>query len=58
MNNLTEQELTKLKATKNETEWTTICDKVKATRNGQYPQDWFVKVLASGLAYKAQNSWK
>lgn len=55
--NLTEIELEKLKNSKSATEWDSICDAVKQIRGGQYPQDWFAKVVLSGVINNAQNSW-
>ena len=56
--NLTDAELAKLKASKNETEWNATCDEVKAARGGQYPPDWYQKVLASGVAGTVQSKWR
>lgn len=52
---MTEELLNRLRNTKSEQEWNSICDEVK--RNGGYPADWFAKVILSGLASKAQKSW-
>ena len=46
---LTEKELQMLKDCKNSKEWNECCYKIKALRNGNYPDDWFAKVLGSGL---------
>lgn len=56
--NLTEQEESKLVASKNEDEWNAICDEVKAARGGKYPPDWFARVMMSGLGARAQERWK
>jgi len=55
--NLTDQELNALKNSKNETEWNSICDQIKRARSGQYPPDWFPKVLATGLIQTVQLGW-
>jgi hypothetical protein len=47
--NLTDAELNKLKACKNETDWNATCDAVKGARGGIYPIDWFRRVQMSGL---------
>lgn len=47
MPGLTESELARLKATKSEDEWNAACDAVKDARGGQYPHDWYQKVLGS-----------
>lgn len=54
---LTDAEMTRLKNTKTEQEWSDACDAVKAARGGAYPEDWFVKVLASGLMSRVQANW-
>jgi hypothetical protein len=46
---LEDQELDALKATKNEHEWNELCDAIKAKRGGHYPQNWYSKVIMSGL---------
>jgi hypothetical protein len=55
--NLTEQELAKMQAAKSESEWNQACDLVKRARGGSYPEDWFPKIILSGLASKVQVSW-
>ena len=54
---LTEKELAALTNTKSETEWNDVCDSVKAAREGQYPSDWYQKVVLSGLASRMSASW-
>lgn len=56
--NLTDQEFTTLTTTKSEWEWNNACDAVKKARNGQYPNDWFIKILASGVMATTQLNWK
>lgn len=51
--NLTEEELTRLKGCKTQTEWNQACDAIKRVRGGQYPPDWFPKVHMTGLMAKA-----
>jgi hypothetical protein len=55
--NLTDEELQNLKDTKSEQEWNNTCDEVKRARGGQYPPDWYAKVLATGLAHEVQANW-
>lgn len=47
--NLTEKELRDLESATSEVAWDAACDRIKAARDGRYPPDWAVKVLASGL---------
>ena len=47
--NLTPEELGRLKACKSDEEWNAACDAVKATRNGDYPPDWWPVMKLSGL---------
>jgi hypothetical protein len=47
-----------LNATKNEIEWNDACDTIKEWFCGQYPNWWADEVLASGLAYEVEQSWK
>lgn len=46
--NLTKQELAQLKAATSSEEWNSICD-----RGGEYPPDWYSKVILSGLISQA-----
>lgn len=47
--NITESELSELKACQSDQQWNDVCDKVKRARGGQYPPDWYPKVILSGL---------
>lgn len=55
---LTEQEIENLKQTKSASEWNKACDAIKQARNGQYPRDWWTKMMMSGLITQISNSWK
>ena len=56
--NITDKELEKLKATKTVNEWNSTCNEIKKARAGNYPPDWFEKVIISGLISDAKNNWK
>lgn len=47
--NITDEELKMLEKCQSEDDWNDACTEVKRPRNGQYPSDWYPKVLASGL---------
>lgn len=55
--NLTDEEIIRLKATKSEQEWNDVCDEIKTARDGQYPNDWFMRVMVSGLAEQIKARW-
>ncbi len=55
---LTEEQLEKLKNSKSEKEWNSICDAIKTANGGEYPKDWFMRVLVSGLASMAKSNWE
>lgn len=55
---LTTDELNQLKSAKSEAEWNAICDSVKRARQGQYPDDWYAKVVMSGLMREISSGWK
>lgn len=46
---ITTEEIAKLEASKSEREWNKTCDEIKAARGGQYPPDWWPKVMRSVL---------
>jgi len=50
--NLTENELQSLKNAKNSEKWDGICDKIKSKRDGNYPPDWYEKVLLRKKDFK------
>jgi hypothetical protein len=55
--NITEAEITMLESCNNEREWDDACDAVKKARDGQYPSDWWVRVMKSGLATQLATKW-
>ena len=56
MERITQDELDALVKTKSELEWNAVCDAVKKAHNG-YPQDWYAKVIMSGLLAKTAAAW-
>ncbi len=52
---LTEEEMIMIKSACGGYEWNDVCDAIKEARNGQYPPDWFEKVLGAGLIEEAIN---
>jgi hypothetical protein len=57
MEELTQEELDTLKASKSGEEWNAICDAIK-TKHGGYPDDWFQKVIMSGVLVTTSANWK
>lgn len=47
---LTDLELAMLKTCRCEQDWRAVCHFVKEQRGGEYPRDWFQRVVQSGLA--------
>ena len=54
---ITEYELKALEGAKSIAKWNTECAKIKRTRSGQYPSDWWAKVSQSGLMRRVAASW-
>lgn len=54
---ITQEELDRLRSSKNENDWNAACDAIKKARNGRYPFDWWPKVMMSGLADEVANNW-
>ncbi len=52
--NLTEAELMTLIVCTTVDGWNAACDAIKAARNGQYPPDWYERVMLSGVSAAAQ----
>jgi len=55
---ITQRELNALANTKSQEEWSKVEEAIKGARDGYYPEDWFEKVINSGLAEKVQANWK
>jgi hypothetical protein len=55
---LTTDELNQLQNAKSEAEWNSICNGIKRARQGQYPDDWYAKVVMSGLMALVSSGWK
>lgn len=51
---ITHEELKQLQNAKSRLEWGTVCDAIKSTRGGEYPSDWFQKVMQSGILSAAE----
>ncbi len=46
---LTTEETAQLNAASTEDEWNDVCDAVKKARDGDYPPDWYAKVIVGGV---------
>lgn len=55
---MTQEEVVELmKTSKNEDEWNTNCDKVKAAHDGNYPDYWYLTIVLSGVATETSAKW-
>jgi len=54
---LTPEEIETMKSSKTEADWNRNCDAVKRARSGQYPPDWYDKIILSGVAALAQKGF-
>jgi hypothetical protein len=54
---LTDAEMDQLARCKSQLEWETICDSMKAARGGNYPHDWFARVVLSGMMDSVVKGW-
>ncbi len=55
---LTKNEIERLNEAKTEHEWNDVCDAVKAARDGNYPRDWYSRVVRSGLLNRKAAEFK
>ena len=55
---LTEEQLERLKNSKSEREWNAVREAIKTANGGEYPKDWLMRVLVSGIASMAQRNWE
>jgi hypothetical protein len=54
---LSKDELQTLLDAHSEAAWSKACDAIKGARGGQYPFDWFAKILATGFMNAKQKEW-
>ena len=54
---LTDEEMGSLISVKSEVDWADACRKIKSARGGQYPHDWFARVLQTGLMTRVCSSF-
>ena len=54
---ITDEELKDLEACQNAQDWRNACDKIKAVRDGMYPDDWWDKVKLSGMMDRITYRW-
>lgn len=56
-NKITKAELADLNAAQSEKDWNAVCARIKASRDGQYPADWWAEVMQSGLCASVSARW-
>jgi hypothetical protein len=54
---ITDDELKDLEACQSAQDWRNACDKIKAVRDGMYPDDWWDKVKLSGMMDRIMYKW-
>ena len=54
---MTETQIQQLLRTKSEAEWNAVCDEIKRTNGGDYPSDWYARVIIAGVINTAQANW-
>ena len=57
MKNLTQEELSILKACQSAEDWGDACDAIKEARGGMYPDDWWDKVKLTGMMDRILGRW-
>lgn len=57
MSKITDEEFNALSNAKSAVEWNKVCDGIKASRMGMYPDDWWEKVMQSGLMDRVAAGW-
>lgn len=56
-NTLSDEDLLMLENIQTEEAWTAACRQIKGQVGGQYPVDWYEKVIASGLLSRVAARW-
>ncbi len=54
---ISEEELSTLRNSSSPQEWNLACSKIKEARDGEYPHDWWDKVMLSGLSVVVDKRW-
>jgi len=57
LDHISEEELASLNAVQSEDEWCAACVKIKDARGNKYPNDWYEKVLKSGMMDRIAAQW-
>ncbi len=55
---LGDEEFAALEACQSAEQWNQSCAKIKAARDGQFPDDWFARVVTSGMMHRVFQRWK
>lgn len=55
---ITDDEIASLKMADTASKWDAACDRIKGSRAGRYPEDWFLKVVMSGLMNDVSSRWQ
>lgn len=55
---ITTEEVERLKSTMTAEEWHRECDAIKAARTGEYPGDWYYRIVQSGIYIRAMARWR
>ena len=54
---ITCEELERLEACNSREDWSHACDAIKSVRGQMYPDDWWEKVVESGLGDRVTSRW-
>lgn len=57
MSNMSEKEVDLMRNSGSEQEWEKNCDIVKANHGGQYPEDWYARIVLSRAMRDTTAKW-
>jgi citrate synthase len=57
MTNITTEELKELESATSAEEWDGIVDRIKGSRSGEYPSDWYTKVKLPGMGHRVSSKF-
>ena len=54
---LTDSQVKRFEGTASEKEWNSLCDIILDSNNGKYPDNWYEKIVLSGLVDRKQQEF-
>jgi hypothetical protein len=57
MAQMTDSQVALMKSSNSEQEWNRNCDQIKREHGRQYPDDWYARIVLSGVSRETSAKW-